>query len=230
MRVICTIVLLQFILLNCFGQQVDSNEKSPLPLIVPKLTKEDIASSQDYKHCIDLTHFNYILVISGKKYTAANKQELIQLIGKHKKDITKQSISIIYDSTTTPQKMLEVLDIMTEQDIKRFKLVPADVKSAQQMQDFRKLNTSSKEIDLSDSTMLFITIKDTCINISLYNNTADCQSVAATESFIIDNKKYIDPSKIVIVGKKDLAYKDVKPIIALLTKHEYFNFKMLTQD
>jgi len=227
LRLTIAITLLQFLLLNCFGQQIDSIANSSLQLIEPKA---DIASSEDFNYCINLTHSNYIVVINEKRYNAANKQELTKLIRKNKKMITNRQLSIIYNSATTPGKMVTVLDILTEQDIKRFKLASVDGKPVPHIQDIKKENTSSKDTNFSDSTILTIIIKDTCLDISLLKNVMGCKKLDDVESFILNNKKYIDPYKIVVIGRKDLGYKDLKPVISLLIKHEYFNFKLLTKD
>ncbi|MCC6289516.1 MAG: hypothetical protein IT249_16675 [Chitinophagaceae bacterium] len=227
MRLIITIALFQLILSNCFGQQIDSSANRDLQLIE---SKPDIASARDYNYCIDLTHSNYILIINGKKYVAVNEKALAKLIKNKKRTITNHPLSIIYDSVTTPGKMVTTLDILTAENIKRYKFASTDGKSAIRAQRIKKENTFSKDINLSDSTILIITIKDTCLDISLLKNSLSCKKLDDVEAFISDNKKHIDPYKVVVIGSKDLVYKDVQPVISLLTKHEYFNFKLLPKD
>lgn len=224
------------ILLNsCSGQQANPKEEKTyydtLKLPEPKNGKESIVSSQDYKHCIDLTRSDYIVVINGTKYVKANEEELVAFIENKRTDIIKQKISIITDSVTSYEKIVNILDIINVQKINNYKLVSVDENlprtSSVAVQGTKPF---TKDIELTDSTVLIILILDNTFETFLLNKKAVHKQISALDKFIVDNKKNIDPYKIVVIGADSLPYKVVKPVISLLTKHEYYNYHIIPQS
>lgn len=224
------ISLLAAIFTDCFGQEITPHEKNLINLTYPKITKEDIASPQDLKHCIDLTHKNYLIIINSKRYVCSNEQKIVALLKKNRKEVVTKRLSIIYDSATSPERVVKVLDILTEQNIRSYKLAVTDEKSILAIRNLANENRQSKSVDFSDSTFLIVSIENACLKASLLSNKMNCKKIEDLDSFIVAQKKCIDPYKVLIVAEKDLAYKDIRPVIDLLSKYEYHNFRMITKD
>lgn len=220
---------------SCSGQQSKPKEEriyyDTLKLLEPKISKEDVASPQDYKHCIDLTQSDYLIVINGAKYFKANKGELSAFIKNKRKDIIKQKISVISDSLTSYRKIVNILDIITEQKINNYKLVSVYGKLPQTPPIVvQSTKPFTKDIQLTDSTVLIISILDSTFETSLLNKIAIHREVSELDKFIVNNKKNIDPYKIVVMGAENLPYKVVKPVISLLTKYDYNNFHIIPKN
>lgn len=193
--------------------------------------KEDIASPQDYKHCIDLTQSGYIIMINETRYRRSNEQELVAFIKNNRKDINRQKISIISDSITSYEKIVNTLDIITEQKIKNYKLVSVDGKLPQTSPIIvQSTKPFTKDIDVTDSTVLVILILDNSFETSLLNKRTIHRQISELNKFIGNNKKNIDPYKIVVTGAGTLPYKVVEPVISLLTKHEYHNYHISSKN
>ena len=227
--------LLTLLLLSCSGQETKPKEEKiyydTLNLLEPKISNEDIASLQDYKHCIDLTQSGYIIVINGVKHQKANEQELSSFIKKVRKDIIKQKMSIISGSQTSYEKIINTLDLMAEQKIKEYKLVSVDGKLSQTPSIIvQSTKPFKKDIDLTDSTVLIILILEGSFQTSLLKRIIIQTRISELDKFIVDNKNNIDPYKIVVTGAGNLPYKDIEPVTSLLAKHEYYNYHIIAKE
>ena len=128
-----------------------------LPL--PKPTRDDIAMPKDYDHCIDLTGDNYIIVVNGQKYISSNMRELSSFVKANQSRIIRQKISVISDSATSYEKIVNTIDLLTEIKINNYKLVSVNGKLPRPspiVVQGTKLFT--KDIDLRDSTVLIISL------------------------------------------------------------------------
>jgi biopolymer transport protein ExbD len=229
------VAVLTLLLVSCSGQEAKPKEEKiyydTLNLLEPKVGKEDIASPQDYKHCIDLTQSGYIIVINKIKHQILDEQELRSFIKKARKEIVKQKISIISGSQTSYEKIIATLDLMTEQKIKEYKLVSVDGKLPQTSPIIvQSTKPFKKDIDLNDSTVLIILILDSSFETSLLKKKAVQSQISELDKFIVDNKNNIDPYKIVVTGAGNLPYKIVEPVTSLLAKHEYYNYHIIAKD
>ena len=235
MKISPFVVLLTLLLVSCSGQEAKPKEEKiyydTLNLLEPKISKEDIASPQDYNHCIDLTQSGYIVVISGVKHQKANEQELSIFIKKARKDIIKTKMSIISDSQTSYEKIITTLDLMTEHKIMEYKLVSVAGKLPKTSPIIvQSTKPFKKDIDLTDSTVLIILIRDSSFETSLLKKKTVQAQISELDKFIVDNKNNIDPYKIVVTGVTNLPYKAVEPVTSLLTKREYYNYHIIVKE
>ena len=157
------LVSLIFLLTNCYGQFPNESGKKlysdTVDLPLPKPTRDDIAMPKDYDHCIDLTGDNYIIVVNGQKYISSNMRELSSFVKANQSRIIRQKISVISDSATSYEKIVNTIDLLTEIKINNYKLVSVNGKLPRPspiVVQGTKLFT--KDIDLRDSTVLIISL------------------------------------------------------------------------
>lgn len=226
------VAALVFLLTNCSGQAPVRENNKPfydtVKLLLPKPGPEDVATPADYKHSIDLTKDFYVVTVSGRTYKKTSEHELSSFIKANRERITKQRISIICDSTTPAEKIVTTLDLLTELQIKSYKIVFVNGKFLSEepiivQQPFEKRNI------VDDSTTLTILISKQGFETSLLNSKQKHQSISELETFMVSNKKNIDGDKIVVIGDGNLSYATVNPVFLLLKKYEYWHFKILTK-
>ena len=235
MKTCLLVSLFTLLLFSCSGQEAKAKVEKiyydTLNLLKPKISKEDIALPQDYKHCIDLTKSGYIVVINGVKHQTSNEQELLSLVKKARKDIIKQKLSIISDSQTSYEKIITALDLMTDQKIGKYKLISVDGRLPQTSPIIvQRVKPFKKDVDLADSTVLVILVLDNSFEISFLNKRNVHTQISDLDKFIVANKRTIDPYKIVVTGFADLPYKAVEPVTSLLTKHGYCDYHIISKN
>jgi len=198
---------------------------------MPKPSKEDIASPKDYKHCIDLTQRGYIIIIDGQKHVALNEQKLSSFLKVNRPNIIKQPISIISDSATSYEKIVNTLDLMTELRIDKYKLVSVNGKFPPDSPIVVPTTRSSiKDNDFDDSTVLIISISNDEYETSLLDKKVIQKKVSELETFLSNNKANINPDKIVVTGPDNVPYKILKPVLSLLNKYGYYHYRIITKD
>jgi biopolymer transport protein ExbD len=228
------LVSLIFLLTNCYGQTPNESGNKlysdTVDLPLPKPTREDIAMPKDYDHCIDLTGDDYIIVISRQKYVKLNIPELSSFVKANQSRIIKQKISVISDSATNYEKIINTIDLLTEAKINNYKLVSVNGKlprtSPIVVQSGKPF---TKDIDLSDSTVLIISIGSGLFGTSLLNNI-QVQTALDLDKFVANNKENINPNKIVIAASANLPFIALEPVLFVLNKHKYHHYQIVTKD
>jgi biopolymer transport protein ExbD len=185
---------------------------------------------KDYDHCIDLTADNYMVVINGQKYVRLNILELSSFVKANQSSIIKQKISIISDSATNYEKIIATIDLLTEAKINNYKLVSVNGKlprtSPIVVQSGKPF---TRDIDLTDSTVLIISIGSGLFGTSLLNNI-QVQTALDLDNFVANNKENINPNKIVIAASANLPFIALQPVLFVLSKHKYHHYQIVTKD
>ncbi len=234
LRLIYLVIVLIGVFTNCPAQQAIPAENKTyydtISLLVPKLSKEDIATPADYKHCLDLTHNDYVVILSGIKYTL-EERNLAQFVKSNKKEINKRKISIIASSETSYDKIINAIDIMESEKVRNYKLVWVDGKFPEPAPIIVQSNKPfKKDIDLSDSTVLVISYFQDSSKVSLLNKTIAFSQITELDTFIITNKSNINPDKIFVRAPANSKYHEIIPILDILAKYNYNNYHLKAID
>lgn len=235
MKNISSFIVLSIMLSHCQGQQPAETEKKiyydTLNLLMPKPGKEDLATAKDYRHCIDLTKEGYTVILNGKKYFQPDEHTLTSFIKAKRKDVTKTILSIISDSKTSYEKIVNALDVMTQQKIENFKFLSADGQLPSVPPIIIPTTTPPvKDIDLNDSTVFIISVVADTMKVSLLNKTNTFTRIDDVEKFILNNKGKIDPMKVVVTAPGNAKYAEIAPVLELLSKYGYHDRRLVPKD
>jgi biopolymer transport protein ExbD len=116
MRIILFFVLILFS--ACAQKQETDNQ-------ILKGSCCEVASSKDYLHSLNISDSDYIITINNKK-TTLTSNTLSPFIKLNKQEINKATFSIITSRKTSYKEVVDALDQMAINDIKKYKIVTND--------------------------------------------------------------------------------------------------------
>lgn len=198
-----------------------------LNLLIPKPEKKDIARSVDYKHCADLTSNTYRAVIHGKATLCKDSADFARVLRLNKRGIIDRKFNVILSAKTDYDKIVSVIGILMDNKIGNYGLLSKDG-------DFGKADPVviasdhpfTKDVSRDDPALLLISMVRDSLKVS-FKGEVGFYSVAGLDIFIATNKKTIDPDKIMLTAPSTARYAAFEPVMAILTKHNYFNVHMI---
>jgi len=112
-------ILFAIILLGAFS----CKNKESMPLFDAKPVGMEQATEKDFGHCIDIRGEGYLLQINGTTRNLPDLDSLQSVLKTERADIAKQTLNIITGRSNTYKKTVDVLDLLTIEKIKDFKVL-----------------------------------------------------------------------------------------------------------
>jgi biopolymer transport protein ExbD len=214
--------LLLFMVFSFLTSNAQESGIKELDLMLPKATKEDFPSTDDYKHSIELNKEWAILTLNGKKQRLS--YDLISETFKSNKELIRSKVfSIITHHETSYQTVVDILDLLAKNKIERYKLLTTpDTPIRKQAPQIKPSDT--------DSSFFRITLLEHGYGVNFLNQVTEFKDKTALDLFISKNKSKVDSAKVLIDGATDVKYDTFKPLLEVLKKHELYRFKMAAHD
>ena len=204
--------------LTSYGQQ--SRDPKELDLAIPHKVENDKPTAKDFRHSIELTQTEAILTLNGKKQFIAYKS--LPEIFKNRKTIIRSKVfSIIIHEETPAKTIVDVLDLLAMNQIKRYKLLSAD------RQPNMPIITS--EAVETDSSYLNIAILEKGYKVEFLNQVTELADTTSLNRYLSDNRDRINPDKILLDIPAKLPNESFNTLLDVLRKQELFRFRMVTR-
>lgn len=216
---------------NSYGQTKNLN-KSSTRIYKSEFSKplqKDTAPFDPHKHCILITQKNYTIILNKKNFQIQSDQKLLSFLTRYRKEVIPHILSLIIDSTVSPEKMVAVLDIMQVVKIPNYQVISLDSISTPKILAVKQptLVSVTSEI-INDSSALLIAFRKSRIIVKLDNKTDTLNTPLELDAYISLNKRKILKEKILLQGNSNARHEEFKPILDVLKKHKYYSFKLIT--
>jgi biopolymer transport protein ExbD len=212
------LILITIAFLTSYGQQ--SKVRKEPDLVMPLETGNDKPTAEDYRHSVELRKERAILSLNGKKQLVLYKS-LGSAFKKNKANIRSKIFSIITLAETPYKIVVDVLDLLVINDVRRYKIL----RVAERPNDQPTLKT---EIVTADSSFLRIKIGEQSYRVEHLNKTSELKDSIALSQYLLNNMSKIDPEKILLEGPANLPYASFRPLLDALRKNGLYKFKMVT--
>ena len=204
--------------LTSYGQQ--SRDPKELDLAIPHKVENDKPTAEDFRHSIELTRSQAILTLNGKKQFLAYKS--LPDIFKNRKTIIRSKVfSIIIHEETPAKTIVDVLDLLAMNQIKRYKLLSADRQP-------NMPNITSEAVE-TDSSLLNITIFEKGYKVEFLNQVTELADTTSLNRYLSDNRDRINPDKVLLDIPAKLPNESFNTLLDVLRKQELFRFRMVTR-
>ena len=235
----CILLLSVVITTYCSAQQV-KGQGLMRDSIIQTVSKIDKGISPEMlKNCVVLQTNNICVVMMKEKiYTLKTNKELLLFFSSNKNEISRTNFFVIFDSATSQEKLVDVIDDLNRAKIKNYALVTSQqylqngALWSKPTQPVVSLDTSKtkKQYNILDSTYFSITIQKTGIKVRLFEQDSFLKNSDELDSFITKYQIDISTKKIVVIGSNLLPYERVGPVLDVLTKHSYYKYSLIVSD
>lgn len=216
---------------SCSGQQ-NSHKQAKIDtakLFDPRLEPIDNASIEMFKNFVLLIKQPFELTIQGKHFQIKSEKEVFKTILEEKAQVAKSKFYIIVDSNFAFDKIVDIIGKVKISGINNYKIINFDSHFKPSEPVICEQPTIvTKMVEGNDSSYLLITILNDGFETIFFNKKQVHKNSLEVDKFIQANKALINSNKILVVGNSTDQYEKFKPLLDILKKHKYYNFKLET--
>lgn len=215
----------------CSGQETKEQDSKigALSLVEPKSEPPSPEDTLMFKNSIILFRPDYTVIYEDSVNTFPDQVSLSAHLLKTSGLLKRRKFYVLFDSSTKPDKIILVLELLQRHRIGNFKLINYQEYFKPPQPITYQTPTETRTISKPyDSSYFSIKILDDSLELSLLNKKHTIKSFSEVDQYITINKSLINPSKIVLFANANASYEKFKPVIDILRKHEYYRFKMIS--
>jgi hypothetical protein len=221
------LLLLPFVLIAFLAScQQNHLTKKEVKLVSPKNDETAPADSIILKNCIVIGKSNYSVFNEGKTDTINDLEGLTKYFQANQKQLNRRRLHILFDSSTAPRVIVDVLDLITEYRIDDYYLINTQEPKDSPPSISKETSQELREKDV-DSSYFCIRITRNNFELSILNKKATAKNTEDIEAFIEDNRALINREKVVLTGKADLNYPEFKPILEAFRKYSIYKYALV---
>jgi len=226
------LLLLILAITGCSGQETTKEHSriDTAKLYDPNPQSDEIGGSEAtiFRRNIVLTKPDYYVIINEQEHKLETIDKVKDFIKSHKEQIQENKFYIVRDSSTAFNKIVSIINILTENQIKNYKVINLqEYLAPPEPVTIQAPHSIVTTYDENDSTYFSIEILNKGINVRLQGQETKLKTTTELDSFVTAHKS--DIKEIAIITTKDIPSAKFNEVIEVLKKHEYTKFNLVSK-